>query len=134
MTGYVGGKNKIALKISNVILTYLEENEIDSSKCTYLEPFCGMCSISKKLTKYFKKSILADGNSDLIELWKMVEKGWNPPDYISKEEYNILKNKEPSPLRTFVGYACSFRNKFFAGYMGTEFHPDIVMILVYEVK
>lgn len=39
-----------------------------------------------------------------------------PPTVVSEELYQILKNSPPSPLRGFVGIACSYSGKFFGGY------------------
>jgi DNA adenine methylase len=45
-----------------------------------------------------------------------VRDGWNPPKTVSEKLYADLRNAEPSALRAFVGFSCSFYGKFFGGY------------------
>jgi len=107
---YVGGKSRIAKHITPII--------IKSNPNCVIEPFCGALNISCELVKNNPriKVYASDIDSDLIEMWQAVKDGWLPPDNISEEEYNLLKHGEGSPLRTFVGYGCSFGGKWFGGY------------------
>jgi DNA adenine methylase len=104
---YYGGKSKIAKDIAGVF-----------SKKTfhvYWEPFCGACSVISKVKAPVR--IASDVHEDLILMWQAVQKGWEPPDNITEEEYNRLRNStEPSPLRAFVGFGCSYGGKWFGGY------------------
>src|SRR5690606_27122276 len=54
----------------------------------------------------------------LIELLKMLQKGWKPPTRVTEEEYNDIrmnKDKYEPCLVGFVGFS-SFGGKFFGGY------------------
>ena len=50
-------------------------------------------------------------------MWKELQKGWIPPDIITKEDYYYIKeNKDEKPYLTgFVGFGCSFGGKWFGG-------------------
>jgi DNA adenine methylase len=62
--------------------------------------------------------IAADANEALITLYQELQRGWIPPDTISKDEYLILKSKNDSknPLTAFAGFGCSFGGKWFDTY------------------
>lgn len=112
---YFGGKNRIAKNLAPIINKYLEYSEI------YYEPFCGGCSVSQYINDR-KIRLLTDINPYLIALYKELQKGWIPPDKITKEEYNYIKNnKDEKPYLTgFVGFGCSFAGKWFGGYAKSE--------------
>ena len=79
--------------------------------------FCGTCSVESKLT-IFDRIILNDNHKYLIELLKAVQKGYVPPTIVTEEQYKYVKeHKDEDPALTgFVGIACSFGGKWFAGY------------------
>ena len=57
-------------------------------------------------------------------LWRGLQNStFIPPDKISEEEYKIIKNTPPSPLRGFVGFGCSFSGKWFGGYARCRTKP-----------
>ena len=67
---------------------------------TYYEPFCGGCSVLRRLLSSdikVNRYICSDLNSDLINLWNMIK---NDPEYLSNyyeklwSELNIDDNKE----------------------------------------
>lgn len=53
---------------------------------------------------------------DLILMWNAVLGGWDPPASLTREEWYVLKDSEPSALRGFAGFGCSFGGRFFQGY------------------
>ena len=67
-------------------------------------------------TGKFDSLRLSDAHPDLVLMWQAVLDGWVPPSDVSEELYQELKNAEPSALRGFVGFACSFGGKFFRGF------------------
>lgn len=104
---YYGGKSKIAKDIASVL----------SSKTFYVywEPFCGACSVTPKVQAPVR--IASDVHEDLILMWKALQGGWTPPDNVTEEDYDQLKaSDDPSPLRAFVGFGCSYGGKWFGGY------------------
>jgi DNA adenine methylase len=58
----------------------------------------------------------SDSSVDLIMMWRAARDGWVPPTEISREQYAELRHAEPSALRGFVGFGCSFGGKWFGGY------------------
>ena len=51
-------------------------------------------------------------------MWEELQNGWMPPQTLTKEDYEFLKNnKDIKPhLTGFVGFGCSFAGKWFGGY------------------
>lgn len=103
---YLGGKFRLGKNISNSFPKF---------EGTFYEPFCGSCWVSFYLRP--KKAVLSDVNEDLINLWKALQRGWIPPDFVSEELYQeAKKGNVESHLRAFIGFGCSFSGKFFGGY------------------
>lgn len=107
---YVGGKFRIAKYLSPIVLSTRPK--------IVIEPFCGALNMTSRLLKDDPDLIVYayDVHKDLIDMWKAVQDGWEPPVAMTREEYNALRSSEPSPLRTFAGYGCSFAGKWFGGY------------------
>lgn len=106
---YFGGKQKISRRIANFINS-------THTHTTYVEPFCGACNVASKVN--IKNKMLNDKHPYLITMFKALQNGWTPPDYISEEEYyKIKQNQDKEPyLAGFVGFACSFAGKYWGGY------------------
>lgn len=113
---YMGSKNRIAKELIPIITKYLAEDR------WYVEPFCGGCNMIDKVKH--DKRIANDYNKYLIALFKALQNGIEFPTYISKEEYDSVKqNKDNYPdwYVGFVGFVCSFRGIFFGSYVKTSF-------------
>lgn len=107
---YLGGKARCAKWLREIL-------EPHAKNCyTYLEPFLGGAGSFKELYSLCPTSAASDSNRDLILMWKAVADGWEPPEHLSKERYKQLQISEPSPLKTFAGFGCSFGGKWFGGY------------------
>lgn len=107
---YVGSKNKYAKELLSIILKDRLPYQF------YVEPFVGGCNI---IDKVGGNRIGNDIHYYLIELLKSIQDGWIPPNYISEEEYKIIKNNidKYSPcLAGFVGFCCSYSGKWWGGY------------------
>lgn len=105
---YLGGKSKIAKKI----LPYLTRHEAG----LYIEPFVGGLGMFEKAASHFDRAIACDVHEDLISMYKSYQLGWRPDSApITKEQYRGIRQQDPSPQRTFVGYAGSFGGKWFGG-------------------
>lgn len=105
---YFGGKARTCKEIAKVLESYRKEGQ------DYLEPFVGagwvICQMSGK--RYG-----LDKHPHLIAMYQELQKGWEPPKEISKEEYKKAKEGEyESHLMGFVGFGCSFAGKWFGGY------------------
>lgn len=107
---YLGGKHRQSKEIGKHI------NLVQGG--TYWEPFMGGGSVAAAVaaTGHFDTMELSDAHTDLILMWQALLDGWTPPQDVSEEEYAALKVAEPSALRGFVGFACSFAAKWFGGY------------------
>ena len=108
---YLGGKQRISKEIANVILTLSPQRDV-----SYYEPFVGGGSMCVKLAPHFKQSFAGDTHEDLILLYKALQMGWLPPDYISEDDYKILRAAPPSALRGFAGFGYAFGGDWFRGY------------------
>lgn len=104
----MGSKARHAKDILPLILKDRKEGQY------YVEPFCGGCNT---LDKVSNPRIGNDFHPHLITMWKYVERGWLPPEFVSEDEYNKLnKERIVSPLTGYVGFSLSFGGKFFGGY------------------
>ena len=107
---YMGGKYRIAKHLAPIII------EGAGDRDRYVEPFLGAGSVFTRLAPAFTYALGLDVMPDLVYLWSAVQHGWVPPLELSEEEYARLRHAEPSALRGFAGFACSFGGKFFGGY------------------
>lgn len=112
---YVGGKSHLSNWIRDHILKLVPVRE------RYAEPFVGGGGSFVKLAPYFTATMAADAHLDLILMWRAVAAGWDPPEHVSREQYDSLRQAEPSALRGFVGFGSSFSGKWFGGYVDTVF-------------
>jgi len=116
---YIGSKAKLAKYIIPFMEPYLEHAD------AYWEPFCGGCNLIDKIPDYPRRGKYAsDGNPYLVEMWKALQNGWQPPDLLTQEEYRAIKTLKDKSLIPphyigFVGHNCSFSGDWFAGYAGT---------------
>lgn len=111
---YVGSKQKLAKYLIPFIL-----NDADNSKW-YIEPFVG--SFGMMTNVYRDKRIANDINFYLIEVYKAIIDGWIPPEIVTEDQYNDIKNNKTKYdpwVVGFVRYACSFAGKWFGGYART---------------
>lgn len=106
----MGSKAKYAKYILPIILKDRRSDQF------YIEPFMGGCNTLYQVTG---NRIGNDINEYLVELFRAVQNGYVPPDYVTEEEYkHIRENKESYPKHVvgFVGFGCSYSGKFFAGF------------------
>lgn len=108
---YLGGK----YRQSKQIVAALE-----ASFKNYVEPFCGGLWSATAVMKKFPDAyyILNDNNPFLIRFWQEAGRGWNPPEFVSKETYDWYKSHRPKddPMTAYVGFGWSFAGKFFGSY------------------
>jgi DNA adenine methylase len=108
---YMGSKRRIAKDILPFILEHRKNNQ------WYIEPFCGGCNVIDKIDGLRWAN---DNNEYLIELFKALQSGWEPPKTLSEIEYNHIKNNKelyPKYLVGYVGIVLSYGSKWFGGYM-----------------
>lgn len=106
---YLGSKRRIAKSILPVILSTRGQDS------WYVEPFVGGLNSMIHVTG---KRLGADTNKYVIEMFKAIQNGWEPPGQLSSDEYTAIRNCKdnfPPELVGFVGSACSFGGKWFGG-------------------
>ena len=104
----MGSKNRHSKEILNVIPH--REGQ------WWVEPFVGGANV---IDKVGGNRLGSDSHSYLISLWKAVSNGWTPPENITEDEYNHIKNNKsgyPSELVGYVGFALSFGGKWWGGW------------------
>lgn len=107
---YMGSKKRCAKEILPIILKDRKANQ------WYVEPFVGGFNMIDKVKGL---RLASDIHPYLIALFQALQKGWQPPDFVSRDEYYAVKaNLEsyPSEFVGFVGFGCSFSGKWWGGY------------------
>lgn len=109
---YVGSKKAIFKYVAPIILKDRKQDQ------WYVEPFAGG----------FNSIIQVDGlrlandiNFYVTQMFLAFQLGWQPPDFVTKEEYYEIKNnkeKYPPELVGWVINQCSFNGSIDSGYMG----------------
>lgn len=106
---YHGGKSRQAPYIGRAIRAAAQ------GRTRYLEPFVGGGNILITTPPTWDRTA-TDIHPDLILLWQAIQNGWTPPTTITRDAYERLRHTEPSALRGFSGFACSWGSKWFGGY------------------
>jgi DNA adenine methylase len=108
---YMGSKQRIAKEILPIMLK-------DRDNRLYIEPFAGGMNIIDHVNG---NRVANDVNPYLISMWKALVEDNYQPENITKEIYADVrdnKDKYPAHFVGWVGFACSFRGKFFGGFAG----------------
>ena len=111
---YVGGKFKLAAKLSEYILA----NTIGHRE-HYLEPFLGSAAVFEKMGPHFAHCQVGDMHEDLILMWQATAAGWDPKELdiaVTPEFYALLRRAAPSPLRGWAAFGLSFCGKEWGGF------------------
>lgn len=107
---YMGSKKRCAKGILPIILKNRKADQ------WYVEPFVGGFNMMDKVTGL---RLASDSHPYLIALFQALQKGWQPPDFVSRDDYYAIKanpSDHPSELVGFVGFGCSFSGKWWGGY------------------
>ena len=120
---YQGGKWKLRKDISNILKELYEfDKENDNKLKGYIEPFVGGGAVLVESMNWFPENWninASDLNDDLIILWKKLQNGWIPPDNVTEDLYEEMKQFDneggKSALKTFVLLLCSFSRKWRGG-------------------
>jgi len=116
---YMGSKNRIAKYLIPIITKDLKEDQY------YIEPFVGGCNMIDKIDHPLR--IGADFNEYLIAMWKELQNGWIPPEFIERDFYSKCRDKynqgvyknEEKHIIGYVGFNGSYGGRFFdGGYAG----------------
>lgn len=106
---YLGGKSKIRKQVSQFLECVRKPDQV------YFEPFAGGGWILQEMSG---RRIASDGNVALIAMYKALQEGWIPPEFVSEVEYKQVKLACDlyDPLHAFCGFGCSFAGKWWGGY------------------
>jgi DNA adenine methylase len=110
MLNYMGSKARLANELGEII------SRARKPRQWFVEPFVGGFNIAGNLCN---PRLASDSNPYLISMYKALQQGWIPPSSITFEEYTKIKTNKtdyPPELVAFVGFGCSFGNKWFGGY------------------
>lgn len=111
---YLGGKTQISKELAAQVNRYRNGK-------AFWDPFCGSLAMSVALGD---KGLVSDISPPLINLYKAIEAGWDPPAVLSREEWEKAKHlPDTNPLKGFAGFGCSFRGLYFSGYAGGYVGP-----------
>lgn len=105
---YVGGKSRI--------LRHLVPHITGTGRSIYVEPFVGGGAVLARVARQFQTVYAFDAHPDLILMYQALQAGWTPPETVTKEDYAALRDADPSALRGFVGFGCSFGGKWWGGH------------------
>lgn len=119
---YMGSKARHAKELLPIILANRKQGQ------WYVEPFVGGANMIDKVDG---NRIGADINEYLIEMWKAVSSGWIPPELVTEDKYQEVRDNKDNdkPLTSYIGFAMSFGGKWFGGYRrdiaGTKDDPEL---------
>ena len=125
----MGSKRRLAKELIPILTKDLTEDMY------YVEPFVGGCNLIDKIDH--KKKIGNDINKYLIALLQYVQGGGELPNFISKEEYNKVKNNKDNYEDWYVGFCgfcCSYRGTFFTGYAGNGIKTELGKIVNFQTR
>lgn len=111
----MGSKARLSKDLAPIINNLIKENNIN----TYVEPFVGGCNLIEHIK--CENRIGSDINEYLISMWQDLQKGWSPPETMSKEMYNDIKNNKNEYGKSLVaiaGFCATYNAKWFGGYAG----------------
>lgn len=107
---YVGSKRRIAKDLAPILIGNLPATGL------YVEPFVGGANMLEHIPAATR--IANDNHFELIAMWRALQDGWNPPEYVSEDQYNSIKNNRsqyPAHLVGYVGFN-SYGGKWWGGY------------------
>lgn len=107
---YLGGKARLAKRIVPIL------KELRKPYQLFAEPFLGGCNI---LPHIDDPRIAGDANPSIAALWDAVAQGWEPPDFVSEDEYKAAKSMPDCALKGYIMTACTFNGIYGGGYART---------------
>ncbi len=107
---YFGGKQRIARRLAAHMAPAVARRGV------YWEPFVGAASVLAATTA--ARRLASDSNSALINMWRALAAGWEPPGEVTEDTYKAVRLalNPDDPMTAFVGFGTSFAGKWFGGY------------------
>jgi DNA adenine methylase len=116
---YLGGKHRLKGKLCPLI------DRVRKPGQPAWDAFCGGLAMSEGLSKR-GPVIASDACAPLISLYRAIAAGWQPPETVTKEQWESAKTLPDSdPLKAFCGFGCSFGAMWFSSYAPPEAHLTI---------
>lgn len=115
---YQGGKGRLAKLLAQEIRSAMERVGVSEIE----DRFCGGLAVSVACHAVgLRVRAIEDGNPALINCYRAVAEGWEPPSRLSPEDYQAIKQRaDPAdPMTAFALGFCSYSGKWAAGR-----HPD----------
>lgn len=112
---YMGSKQRLAKEISPIINEFITKYNVQ----IYIEPFVGGANMIEYIN--CKNKIASDNNEYLIAMWNDLQSGWSPPETLTKEMYEDIKNNKDNYSKSLVsiaGFCATYNAKWFGGYAG----------------
>lgn len=112
---YTGSKARISKEITKIFNEIIEENKI----VNYIEPFVGGANVIENIVCENRYGF--DNNEYVIALWNALLNGYNPPSFISRDEWYNVKNNFDNFSKEYVGVAgtcASYNGCWFTSYGG----------------
>jgi DNA adenine methylase len=112
---YMGSKSRLAKELAPKLNEIIHNNNID----TYIEPFVGGANMIEHIK--CKNKIGSDNNEYLIDMWISLQNGWLPPEELTREMYEDIKNNKEEygkALVAIAGFCATYNAKWFGGYAG----------------
>lgn len=113
---YIGGKALASRYIAPLLNTDRKSDQL------LWDPFCGGLSVAVRAGG---PVLCSDACLPLVSLYKAVADGWDPPQSVTKEEWEAAKLlPDTDPLKAFCGFGCSWLGNWFWSYARDEKRPD----------
>lgn len=106
---YQGGKSRTTARICPVL------ESLRPAGAPFVDAFCGAINIVAGMSG---QRVAIDLNKYLISTYRAMQAGWVPPSFVSKEQYNKLKERmdASNPLTGFALVACTMFGSFACSY------------------
>lgn len=111
---YLGGKSKIRKQVASFLEFVRKPEQV------YFEPFVGGGWVLQEMTG---KRVASDGNKALIAMYKALQNGWVPPDFVSEDEWRKYRKTSEvldDPMQAFCRFGCGFGGDWNGGYARSE--------------
>jgi DNA adenine methylase len=114
---YMGGKTRIAKRLAATI------HECVPDATEFWDPFCGGLSVSVALSAY-GRVVSSDANAALVRTYQAVREGWDPPDTVTREQYEHARTlPDADPVKALLGFGSSYGGKWFGGFASGQNGP-----------
>lgn len=106
---YFGGKSRIARFLCEVMEPYARGK-------VFGDLFCGACNVVAGMSSASLR-YANDNNPMLIAMYKALMHGWEPPAFVTENDYQqAMDGKLPWPETAFILSNCSYVGKWRGGY------------------